>query len=52
MIDSTIPALPPHRPRRSRPTAADRARRATEWLAGPARELGPEPEPSPDGGAP
>jgi hypothetical protein len=42
-------ALPARRPRS---TAADRARRADEWLAGPARELGPEPEPSPDGGAP
>ena len=39
MIDSTIPALPSHRPRRPRPTAADRRAAATEWLNGPAREI-------------
>jgi hypothetical protein len=41
---------PARRPRR--PTAAERDQAAAAWLAGPAWELGPEPEPSPDGGAP
>jgi len=51
-IDS-MSLAPVRRPRRPRPTAAaERARRATEFLAGPAWELGPEPEPPPDGGAP
>jgi hypothetical protein len=37
-VDSTK-MLPTHRPRRPRPTAADRARQATEWLNGPARDI-------------
>jgi hypothetical protein len=47
-VDSTK-MTPARRPRRPRPTAVDRARLAAAWLAGPAWELGPEPEPSPYG---
>jgi hypothetical protein len=45
---------PVRRPRRPRPTAAaERARRAAEWLAGPAWTIvDPDPNTSPDGGAP
>jgi hypothetical protein len=53
-VDS-MKMAPARRPRRPRLTAAERrARRATAWLAGPAWTIvdGPEPEPSPDGGAP
>jgi hypothetical protein len=52
-MDQVNASTPVRRPRRPRPTAAvERARRATEFLAGPAWELGPEPEPPLDGGAP
>jgi hypothetical protein len=45
--------VPVHRPRRPRPTAAERARRATEWLNGPARDIADaDPNPSPTEGAP
>ena len=45
-------ALPAPR-RRSRPTAADRARRAAEFLAGPAWQIvDPDPNPFPTEGAP
>jgi hypothetical protein len=50
-VDSTK-MLPARRPRRPRPSVAERDQAAAAWLAGPAWELGPEPEPSPDGGAP
>jgi len=44
-------ALPAHRARRDR--AAERARRAEEWLAGPAWEIvDPDPNPSPTEGSP
>lgn len=51
----SVPKVPVRRPRRPRPTAAERrAQAATAWLAGPAWEIvdGPEPEPGPDGECP
>jgi hypothetical protein len=37
MADEVV--VPAHRPRRPRPTAVERARQATEWLAGPAWQI-------------
>lgn len=50
---SSPKALPAHRPRRPRPSAADRARATEEWLAGPAWDIvDPDRNSYPTDGAP
>jgi hypothetical protein len=52
-MDQINASTPVRRPRRPRPTAADRARAATAWLNGPAWTIvDPDPNPSSTEGAP